>query len=109
MTIVVFNDGHFGNVRAIQQRQFGAEVAVELTNPDFLLLGRAFGVDTVRVDNPEALGAAVRESMGVRGPVLIEVRVGPMPSPWHLLRLQPMQWATGPAAPPDPLAQRART
>ncbi len=42
VTLVVFNDGHFRNVRAIQKRQFGAEVAVELENPDFSLLGRAW-------------------------------------------------------------------
>jgi acetolactate synthase-1/2/3 large subunit len=31
VTIVVFNDGHYGNVRAIQKREFGAEVAVDLS------------------------------------------------------------------------------
>lgn len=103
VTLVVFNDGHYGNVRAIQKREFGAEVAVELTNPDFQTLGRAFGIPTVQVDSPEALGAAVRESMTASGPVMIEVKVGVMPSPWHLLRLQPMKGMTGPAAPANPL------
>lgn len=103
ITLVVFNDGHYGNVRAIQKREFGAEVAVELANPDFQLLGRAFDVPTVQVDSPEALGAAVRESLKARGPVMIEVKVGVMPSPWHLLRLQPMKGMAGPAAPANPL------
>lgn len=107
VTLVVFNDGHYGNVRAIQKREFGAEVAVELTNPDFLLLGRAFGVPTAQVDNPQALGAAVRDSISARGPVMIEAKVGCMPSPWHLLRLQPMKGMTGPAAPVNPLGQVA--
>lgn len=105
VTLVVFNDGHYGNVRAIQKREFGAEVAVELANPDFGLLGRAFGVDTVQVDSPEALGAAVRESVQAKGPVMIEVKVGVMPSPWHLLRLQPMKGMSGPAAPANPLGE----
>jgi acetolactate synthase-1/2/3 large subunit len=103
VTLVVFNDGHFGNVRAIQKRQFGAEVAVELENPDFCLLGSAFGVDTVRVDTPAALGGAIRDSVSASGPVMIEVQVGVMPSPWHLLRLQAMIGATGPTPPPNPL------
>jgi len=103
VTLVIFNDGHFGNVRAIQKREFGAEVAVELTNPDFRWLGRAFDVDTVQVDNAQALGAAVRDSIDAHGPVMIEVKVGAMPSPWHVLRLQPMKGATGPAAPENPL------
>lgn len=107
VTLVVFNDGHYGNVRAIQKREFGAEVAVELTNPDFQLLGRAFDIHTVQVDSPEALGAAVRDSVKARGPVMIEVKVGVMPSPWHLLRLQPMKGMSGPAAPANPLGEVA--
>jgi acetolactate synthase-1/2/3 large subunit len=34
---------------------------------------------------------------------MIEVQVGVMPSPWHLLRLQAMIGATGPTPPPNPL------
>ena len=105
ITLVVFNDGHYGNVRAIQKREFGAEVAVELANPDFQLLGQAFGVDTVQVDSPSGLGAAIKESLRARGPVMIEVKVGVMPSPWHLLRLQAMKGMTGPAAPANPLGE----
>ncbi|WP_144639265.1 thiamine pyrophosphate-dependent enzyme [Bordetella genomosp. 13] len=103
VTLVVFNDGHYGNVRAIQRRAFGAEVAVELSNPDFRLLAQAFGVPFERVETPEALGAAVRQSMEAGGPVMIEVKIGVVPSPWHLLRLQPMPGMTGPAAPANPL------
>lgn len=108
VTLVVFNDGHYGNVRAIQKREFGAEVAVELANPDFQLLARAFGVPCVKVDSPATLGAAIRESLKEAGPVMIEVTVGELPSPWHLLRLQPMKGATGPAAPANPLGKAAR-
>lgn len=107
VTLVVFNDGHYGNVRAIQKREFGAEVAVELANPDFQLLAKAFGVPSVQVDSPSALGAAIKESLKQDGPVLIEVKVGEMPSPWHLLRLQPMKGVTGPAAPANPLDARS--
>lgn len=107
ITLVVFNDGHYGNVRAIQKREFGAEVAVELANPDFALLGKAFGVNTVQVDSPQALGAAIRDSVSAKGPVMIEAKVGVMPSPWHLLRLQPMKGMAGPAAPANPLGEAA--
>ncbi|MBV7483450.1 thiamine pyrophosphate-dependent enzyme [Bordetella sp. BOR01] len=103
VTLVVFNDGHYGNVRAIQKREFGAEVAVELANPDFALLARAFGVPFEQVDTPQALGAAVKATLAARGPAMIEVRIGVVPSPWHLLRLQPMKGMTGPAAPANPL------
>lgn len=107
VTLIVFNDGHYGNVRAIQKREFGAEVAVELANPDFGLLAKAFGVPFVQVDSPQALGAAVREAHGAKGPVMIEVKIGVVPSPWHLLRLQPMKGMSGPAAPANPLGEPA--
>ena len=103
ITLIVFNDGHYGNVRAIQRRAFGAEVAVELANPDFGLLAKAFGVDFAQVETPEALGAVVQQSMTAQGPIMIEVKIGVVPSPWHLLRLQPMAGMTGPAAPANPL------
>jgi len=103
VTLVVFNDGHYGNVRAIQRREFGAEVAVELSNPDFRLLAQAFGVPFEQAETPEALGALVEQSMSARGPVMIEVKIGIVPSPWHLLRLQPMKGMTWPAAPANPL------
>ena len=107
VTLIVFNDGHYGNVRAIQKREFGAEVAVELANPDFGLLAQAFGVPFVQVDSPQALGAAVREANSAKGPVMIEVKIGVVPSPWHLLRLQPMKGMSGPAAPANPLGEPA--
>ena len=108
ITLIVFNDGHYGNVRAIQKREFGAEVGVDLTNPDFELLARAFGVAFQAVGSPSQLEAAVREANAHPGPVLIEAKVGVMPSPWHLLRLQPMKGMSGPAAPANPLGEAAR-
>jgi acetolactate synthase-1/2/3 large subunit len=103
ITLVIFNDGHYGNVRAIQKREFGAEVAVDLVNPDFQLLAKAFGIPSVQVDSPEALGAAIKESARGDGPVVIEVKIGEVPSPWHLLRLRPMAGMVGQAAPANPL------
>lgn len=105
VTLIVFNDGHYGNVRAIQKRVFGAEVAVELENPDFALLAKAFGVAFESVDNPDALGAAVKQANSHDGPVMIEVKIGVVPSPWHLLRLQPMAAMAGPESPANPLGE----
>jgi len=106
VTLVVFNDGYYGNVRSIQRRVFGAEVAVELQNPDFLKLAMAFGVPGIRVKSPAELGAAIRSSLSEQGPLLIDVCVGEMPSPWHLLRLRPMEGLKLPPAPPNPLSNR---
>lgn len=103
VTLVVFNDGHFGNVRAIQKRVFGHTAAVDLANPDYQLLARAFGVPSARVDGPEALEGALRDALSQEGPVLIEVSLGELPSPWHLLRLEPLPGVASVDPGPSPL------
>lgn len=99
--VIVFNDGAFGNVRRIQREEFGREIGSSLTNPDFQLLGRAFGVPTCRVATPSELEDSLASAVSAReGPLLIEVPVGDMPSPWHLLhRLS----KSPPPAPPNPI------
>jgi acetolactate synthase-1/2/3 large subunit len=49
----------------------------------------------------------VKASLQEGGPVLIEARVGEMPSPWPLLRLQPMAGVKLPDSGPNPLPARA--
>jgi acetolactate synthase I/II/III large subunit len=89
ITVVVFNDGLFGNVRTLQRQQFGESFADELYNPRFDLLAQAFGITYARVDGPEALVPALSHAIRNGGPTLIEAPVGEMPSPWHLMRLTP--------------------
>ena len=79
---IVFNDNAFGNVMRSQIAQFdGRVVGSELENPDFVKLGQAFGVRSVRVREPEELTAAIIEANGIDAPSLIEVPVGVMPDP----------------------------
>jgi acetolactate synthase-1/2/3 large subunit len=83
---VVFNDGAFGNVRRIQKQQFGGRViGSTLVNPDFVQLAESFGVDGRRADGPDALRTELREALRADRPALIEVPVGEMPDPWHVL------------------------
>jgi acetolactate synthase-1/2/3 large subunit len=93
VAIVVFNDGHFGNVRKMQQDQFGAEFGVELCNPRYDRLAAAFDIPYKSVEAPSDLERLLVERPSNPGPVLIEAKVGPMPSPWHLLRLVPPPFA----------------
>lgn len=82
---VVFADGYFGNVRRIQEEDFGRTLGTELVNPDFMSLARAFGVAGARVSDPGELTGVIREAGGGREPLLIEVPVGEMPSPRGLM------------------------
>lgn len=87
LTAIVFNDGAFGNVRRIQQEQFGNRViASDLANPDFVKFAESFGAAAERVRSPDELRGALRRGFARRdGPTLIEVPVGPMPSPWEFI------------------------
>lgn len=98
-TIVIFNDGHFGNVRKMQQDQFGKEFGVELRNPKYDRLAEAFELPYARADDPQDLLALLKRRVHERGPMVVEARVAPMPSPWHLLRLVPPPFAAGRNAP----------
>jgi acetolactate synthase-1/2/3 large subunit len=83
---IVFTDDAFGNVRRIQQEQFGGRtIASDLLNPDFLKLAEAFGVVGRHADTPEKLRIAVEESARANEPTLIAVPIGPVPNPWTVL------------------------
>jgi acetolactate synthase-1/2/3 large subunit len=86
---VVFNDNAFGNVRRIQQERFGIErtIASTLVNPDIVAFAESFGCLGLRANDPHELGDALRTAMAHDGPVVIEVPVGEVPSPWPFIVL----------------------
>jgi acetolactate synthase-1/2/3 large subunit len=89
LTAVVFNDGAFGNVRRIQEEFYGNRViASDLVNPDFVRYAQSFGAEAERARDPGQLRAALVRAFKRRdGPSLIEVPVGPMPSPWEFIHM----------------------
>jgi acetolactate synthase-1/2/3 large subunit len=89
LTTVVFVDGAFGNVRRIQQENYGNRViASDLVNPDFVRFAESFGAAAERVRAPEELRSALRRAFARRdGPTVIEVPVGPFPTPWPFLHM----------------------
>jgi acetolactate synthase I/II/III large subunit len=84
---VVFNDNAFGNVRRIQQERFGVErtIASTLVNPDIVAFAESFGCLGLRAHDPHELADALGTAMAHDGPVVIEVPVGEMPSPWPFI------------------------
>ena len=87
LVAIVFSDGTFGNVRRIQEEQFGNRlIASDLANPDFVKFAESFGAAAERARNAEELRAALSRAFKRRdGPTLIDVPVGPMPSPWEFI------------------------
>jgi acetolactate synthase I/II/III large subunit len=107
VAVVVFADGQFGNVRRFQEDQFGATYEVDLRNPAFDRLAAAFDVPFGRASSPDALEHMLGRAVRDRAPILIEAPVGPMPSPWGLMRLQARPGAAN-SGPPNPLGEPAR-
>jgi len=80
---VIFNDGAYGNVKRMQEDDYGGRViASELRNPDFVRLGESFGVHAVRAESPDSLRTEVEKAFGRSGASLIEVPIGKVPDPW---------------------------
>jgi acetolactate synthase-1/2/3 large subunit len=89
LTVVVFRDDAFGNVRRIQEERYGNRlIASDLTNPDFVRFAESFGAAAERARSPQDLRSALNRALKRRDePTLIEVPVGPLPSPWEFIHL----------------------
>jgi acetolactate synthase I/II/III large subunit len=86
LVTVVFNDSAFGNVRRTQREQFGGRIiGTELDNPDFVRLADSFGVQGVLARTPAELEGVLKEALPATEPLLVEVPVEEMPSPWQKL------------------------
>lgn len=94
LTIIIFNDNAFGNVRRFQIENYNNRpIASDLTSPDFVKLAESFGVQSRRVTTPEELRASLRQSIKSRAPNVIEVPVGEFASPWGFIMLPKVRGA----------------
>lgn len=81
LAVILFNNGQYGNVQQMQRSLYGGRViASDLTNPDFVALAESFGARSCRVTGPQQLRAELEQAFAAKGPTLIEVPVGDMPS-----------------------------
>ena len=88
VVLVVFDNGMFGNVRRIQEEQFGNRIiAADLVNPDFVKLAESFGVAAYRAKSAKELERAVADAISKNAPALVHVPCGVMPSPWDMLQM----------------------
>ncbi len=71
---IVVNNGTYGTIRMHQEMRFpGRSVATALANPDFVALGRAYGLASWRVEKSADFGAALATARAHEGPTLIEL------------------------------------
>jgi pyruvate dehydrogenase (quinone) len=76
-TFVVFNNGRLGMVKLEQEQGGLPEFGTVLDNPDLAAVGRAMGLTTRRVTDPQDLDAAVAEALASTVPYLLDVVTNP--------------------------------
>jgi acetolactate synthase-1/2/3 large subunit len=88
VTVIVFENGAYGNVKRDQQRLFeGRHAGSDLTNPDFVRFAESFGVPAFAVDRDAEFSGALAAAMEVNGPALVHVRTRLIDevSPWRFI------------------------
>jgi acetolactate synthase-1/2/3 large subunit len=76
LRIAVIDNGYLGMVRQWQERFYGrCYSSVQLSGPDLMLLGKAYGIPTCRVDRAEQLGGALDLAGSADGPILLWLQV----------------------------------
>ncbi|MEK7360716.1 MAG: thiamine pyrophosphate-binding protein, partial [Pseudomonadota bacterium] len=75
---VVVNNGMYGTIRMHQEREYPARVhGTALTNPDFVMLARAYGLHGELVEDTSEFAAAFERAAAAGKPALIELRIDP--------------------------------
>jgi acetolactate synthase-1/2/3 large subunit len=80
--VILFDDGGYGVLRNIQNAHFeGRRIGVDLKNPDFVAVARAFGFMSELVQSAEEFRAAFSKAVSSQEPWMIVVdsnAIGPM-------------------------------
>ncbi len=86
VVVVVFDNGMFGNVKRIQEEQYGGRtIASDLVNPDFAKIAGEFGAAGVTAKTPDELEREIAAGFKRKGPTVVHVPCGVMPSPWDMI------------------------
>ena len=76
VVVVVVNDAGLTLIRRVQDRDFGGRrCEVDLANPDFAALARAYGITARTETEPDGVGEAVRRAVERRELTLIEYNI----------------------------------
>src|SRR5439155_18461596 len=86
---VLFNNFCFSTIRTVGSTYFNNTYGTEFTrpdgtqyNPDFMLLAKAFGIESALIEEPDQLAAGLKEAIAKEVPFLLEVRTrGDVPMP----------------------------
>jgi acetolactate synthase-1/2/3 large subunit len=83
IVFLVLNDQRYGAIKYLQEGIFGKYGEVDLANPDFPAMARAFGAEGHRVEGVDDLPRALEKARAHAGPTLLELPIAVDP-PWEL-------------------------
>jgi acetolactate synthase-1/2/3 large subunit len=84
--IALFNTGYLGMVRQWQQLFFQQRYsAVRMWNPDFVKLGEAYGIPTMRAASTDQVVPALEWAAKTEGPAMVEFAVEPHENVWPMV------------------------
>jgi acetolactate synthase-1/2/3 large subunit len=76
VVVLLINDECLTLIKETQERRYARRfIAVDLKNPDFDLLARAFGIRYWRANDEDTLEKALGEALAAEAPALVEVRI----------------------------------
>jgi acetolactate synthase I/II/III large subunit len=75
LMVVVFQDGALGLIREAQQRVYRRTPFTGLSNPDFALIAKAFGMEHIAIGCDEEIKHGVAQAVRCNRSVLVEVKV----------------------------------
>jgi len=74
--LMILNNGSYGTIRMHQERQFPGRVSgSDLANPDFVAIGRAYGMHAERVETTAAFSRAFARARGSETGAVLELMV----------------------------------
>ncbi len=75
IVVMIWEDSQYGLIKWKQQAQFGKYSHIDFTNPDFVKLAEAFGMEGIRVGGGEELPAALERAFAAGRPALVIVPI----------------------------------
>ncbi len=82
IVMLIYNNGAYGVLEDFMRKRYGAPGAMELQNPDFPCLARAFGIKAKRTASLDGLERIFRRDISWDEPYLVEFRYPLFPPPW---------------------------
>jgi acetolactate synthase-1/2/3 large subunit len=75
LVVLIFNDGELGIIREAQEKIFRRTSSIELRNPDFEALAKAYGAAYFSIPNDRAIEPKLKEALSCGRLAIVDTRV----------------------------------